>query len=197
MISTGEVVRSIYGAWRLACRDPLGLQLLDTSEAGFWRSFYAALIALPPYAIMTAFRLARDVPASEPARLFAIESIAYVIGWTIFPLAAFYLTRMLGRAQHYTAYVVAYNWASVLQMALYLPVTMLSVGGVVSTGIGALLGLIAMGAIVSYQYYIARTVLDIEPMPAVGLVVTDLMLGLMLNGTVEYLEGPSTVLQPF
>jgi hypothetical protein len=197
MISTGEVVRSLYGAWRLACRDPLGLQLFDTSVAGFWRSFYAAVIALPPYAAMTVLRLAHDMPASDPTRLVAIESISYVIAWTIFPLAAFYLTQMLGRAQRYTAYIVAYNWANVLQVALYLPVTMLSAGEVVSRGVTALLGLIVMGAIVSYQYYIARTVLEIDPMPAVGLVVTDLTLGIMLNGAVEYLEGPATALQPF
>lgn len=190
MISTAEVTRSLYGAWRLACRDPLGLQLFDTSIEGFWRSFYAALVALPAYAVMIGFRIADELATVDPMRLFAIETIAYVIGWTAFPLVAFYLTQMLSRVSYYPAYIVAYNWANVLQVALYMPVTVLAGSGIVSTGIGAILGLIATGAIISYQYYIARTVLDIEPLPAVGLVVTDLVLGLMLNGTVEYLEGP-------
>jgi hypothetical protein len=190
MISAAEVTRSLYGAWRLACRDPLGLQLFDTSIEGFWRSFYAALVALPAYAVMVGFRIADEWATVDPLRLFAIETIAYVIGWTAFPLVAFYLTQMLSRASYYPAYIVAYNWANVLQVALYMPVTVLAGSGIVSTGIGAILGLIATGAIVSYQYYIARTVLDIEPLPAVGLVITDLVVGLMLNGTVEYLEGP-------
>lgn len=190
MISSAEVVRSLYGAWRLACRDPLGLQLFDTSVEGFWRSFYAALVALPAYAVMVGFRVADEVGTADPMRLFAIETIAYVIGWTAFPLVAFYLTQILNRANYYPAYIVTYNWANVLQVALYMPVTVLAGSGIVSTGIGVTLGLIATGAIVVYQYYIARTVLDIEPLPAVGMVVTDLVLGLMLNGTVEFLEGP-------
>jgi hypothetical protein len=190
MISAAEVTRSLYGAWRLACRDPLGLQLFDTSIEGFWRSFYAALVALPAYAVMVGFRISDELATVDPMRLFAIEAIAYVIGWTAFPLVAFYLTQVLSRASYYPAYIVAYNWANVLQVALYMPVTVLAGSGIVSTGIGATLGLTATFAIIIYQYYVARTVLDIEPLPAIGLVVTDLVLGLMLNGTVEYLEGP-------
>lgn len=191
MISASEVVRSLYGAWRLACRDPLGLQLFDTSIEGFWRSFYAALVALPAYAVMVGFRVSDDQATTDLFRLVPIETIAYVIGWTAFPLVAYYLTQTLSRASYYPAYIVTYNWANVLQVALYLPVTILSGTDMVSDGVGAALGLIATGLIVVYQYYIARTVLDIEPLPAVGLVVTDLVLGVMLNGTVQYLERAS------
>lgn len=196
MISAAEVVRSLYGAWRLACRDPLGLQLFDTSIEGFWRSFYAALIAAPPYALMVLLRLMRELPASDPTRLFAIETIAYVIGWTAFPLAAFYLTRTIQRASYYPAYIVAYNWANVLQFGVYLPVALLSASGIADKGMVVVLWLIATGLVIIYQYYIARTVLDVEPLPAVGFIVTDLVLGLMVQGVVTYLEGPSTVLEP-
>ena len=42
-----SVIRSIYGAWRLALLDPSGLNWFDVSIEGFWRSFFAAAIVAP------------------------------------------------------------------------------------------------------------------------------------------------------
>ena len=42
-----EAATALYGAWRLACRDPGGLRYMDTSMAGARRTKPAALLSQP------------------------------------------------------------------------------------------------------------------------------------------------------
>ena len=45
--SKAELETSIKGAFQLLLQKPEGLRLLDASERGYWRSFYAMAYALP------------------------------------------------------------------------------------------------------------------------------------------------------
>ena len=40
MIARHEVLLSLYGVWRLFLRDPRGIEWLDVSIEGFWKSFF-------------------------------------------------------------------------------------------------------------------------------------------------------------
>ena len=42
-----EVIRSIYGAWRLPWLDRSGMGHFNLSVDGFWRSFFAAVLVAP------------------------------------------------------------------------------------------------------------------------------------------------------
>ena len=86
MLNLAEIVRSVYGAWRLAHLDPAGMTYFDRTEEGFWRSFRVAILVAPAYALLIALDYA--TPSADPAapvatvslfRLVAIESIAYAI----------------------------------------------------------------------------------------------------------------------
>ena len=68
MITPVEVVYATYGAWRLARFDCQGLQYFDNTPEAFWRSFYAAVIVAPPFAVLTALQLAEvELTSGRPA----------------------------------------------------------------------------------------------------------------------------------
>ncbi|MFN4088946.1 MAG: hypothetical protein ACK4QW_07885 [Alphaproteobacteria bacterium] len=107
MIAGPEIARSLHGAFRLAARDPAGLQWFDTSIRGFWNSFFAAVLVAPFYMAVVATR--PDEPAvTVSSGAFALtELIAYVCGWFAFPLVMVYVTRAIGREALYIPYIVA------------------------------------------------------------------------------------------
>ena len=129
MLNTRELAASVYGAYRLARLDPNGLRFFDASPAGARRSFYAAAIVAPFYALMLA--VGAPEPASDTLRFSLVEGIAYVLSWVAYPVIVEWLTRLLGCRERFESYLAAYNWSVVLQNAAVFPVAML-------TGLGLL-----------------------------------------------------------
>lgn len=181
MVSAHEASQAIYGAWRLARLDPSGLDYFENTVEAFWRSFWAAAIALPAYALLLLIRLADAPITAGPLTVVLVEAIGYVAGWTAFPLAMFYVTRMFDRGDRYCRYVAAYNWAVVLQVTLLLVITALGATGVPPDPLTKLLSLAGMLAILTYQWFIARAALDATTGGAAAIVMLDLVLGVMLN----------------
>ena len=182
LVSAREASYAIYGAWRLARLDASGVQFFGNTVEAFWRSFWAAAIALPPYALMLLMRLADSPVSIRPFTAALVEVIAYIAGWTAFPLAMFYVARMFDRGTVYLRYIAAYNWSVVLQVALLLGVTALAASGLLPQAAGALLSLAATLAILTYQWFIARAALNATIGGAVAIVALDLMLGIAING---------------
>jgi hypothetical protein len=176
-----EILRSLYGAYRLARFDAGGLTHFDATPGGFWKSFFAAVIVAPLYLILLAVRIENGPADIESARLLAVESIAYVIGWVIYPLVMATVARLIDRERHYVRYIVAYNWTSVWQNVIYLPIAILSVAGLLTGGAGGLLAVAGLIVVLVYAWFVARTALDIPGLFAVPLVGLDITLGLMLN----------------
>src|SRR5262245_12198897 len=121
-ISVREVAEGLYGATRLAKADPRGIYLFgDTSEA-FWKSFWAAVIAAPLHATSLAIGLADTHIASGWLRVLLIETIAYVVLWTAFPLAMYYVVQAIDREESYFRFIGAANWGFVVQTTFALAV---------------------------------------------------------------------------
>jgi hypothetical protein len=184
MIDLHVATVRLTGAWRLARLDPGGLRYFDATVEGFWQSFQAAIIAAPIYALLVLLRVDEHPLSSDPFRALLIEGIGYVISWTAFPLAVWYLTRALNVSQRYFAYMVAYNWAVVLQVLAYLPVAALAALGIIPAGLVTILALAVTAAVLYYQFFIARTALQVDVLPALGIVVLDFTLGILLD-TIE------------
>lgn len=185
MIPYREMSAALFGAWRLARLDPQGLAYFNATVAGFWRSFFAAVICAPGYIIVVAADYAQQPPPDvSDARLIAVHAIAYVIGWTAFPLAMVTVTRLLDREGDYIRYIVASNWANVLELALYLPVIGIAVSGVQAF---AILPLFATVMILAYQWYVARTALRITAFQATAVVGLDLLIDLVLISSLQFL----------
>ncbi len=181
MITARETSVAMFGAWRLARFDADGLRFFDNTVEAFWRSFYAALVVLPAFAILDLLRFQGVAVTSGPFTVFVVESIAYVIAWIAFPLAMFHLSRHLGRSKLYCRYIVAYNWATVLQITLLLIVAVITQTDLLPRGLAALLTMIAMIGIMCYQWFIARSALEVTPPVAAGIVLLDLVISFVLE----------------
>jgi hypothetical protein len=182
-----EILRALYGAYRLARFDTGGMAFFNVTPGGFWKSFFAAVIVLPLYLLLLAVRLRYGVADTTPSRFLAIELIAYVIGWVIYPLVMATVTRLIDREPRYIGYVVAYNWASVWQNLFYLPIAILSVAGPLAGNAGSSLAVAALVVVLVYAWFVARTALAIPGLFAVPLVGLDVVLGLLLNGFADSL----------
>lgn len=185
MITASELSSALFGAWRLARHDPRGQDHFDDSITGFWRSFQAAVIVAPGYMLLILPIFGHADITAGPLRFLVVHLLAYIISWTAFPLVMVGVARRLSRNQDYLRYIIAYNWANVLQMAVLLPALLL-----VQIGLpGApLLNLAAMVAIYFYYWFVARTVLSISTAQAIGVVMVnftfDFIIGIVANAMV-------------
>jgi hypothetical protein len=179
MVTRGEITRGIYGAWRLALRDPRAMALFDRTVPGTIRSFWAAAVCYPGF---LALLLLRIDPAQFHApliyRILLVQTIGYVVGWAAYPLAALPFCRWLATEERALGFIIAYNWAQVVQTALLLPFATFAA---VRPTAGAYSDLAAYLAILVYEWFIARIALDKGPLPATALVLLDVVLGASLS----------------
>jgi hypothetical protein len=181
MLSLAEIGPALYGAWRLACFDANGLRYFDRSLEGFWRSFRVALLAAPFTALLIALQLSTMKVAGGWFRILAGESIAYVIGWVAFPLLAYYLTEVIDRRAQYLGFIVAYNWSTLIQLAVVLPAAIISRSGILPDGAALLVSLAANVAIMVYEWFIVRTALGLPGLGAAGMVMVDVIISIIVN----------------
>lgn len=170
MVSLRELSIAMFGAWRFATLDRSAIQFFDNTPEAFWRSFNAALIALPAYSLLVLLSFTEHPVTAGPVRILFTEGIAYVIGWVLFPLVMVAFTDTVKCGDRYFRFIAAWNWSIVLQAFLFLAVSAFVASGTVPDGLGALISLAAMLAIFLYQGFIAKATLDI-PVPAAAVVV--------------------------
>jgi hypothetical protein len=182
MLRNGEATAALLGSWRLAHLDPSGMAYFDRSRDGFWHSFYAALIVLPGFYLLTLTRV--PDAALDRSGLFTVllvETIGYIANWAAFPLVMISLARWLDRDARYFDFMVAYNWSSVVQMAAYLLVTLVSVMGILPEAVADTLIFTVTLAVLYYEWFIARTALEIPGLPAATVVLIDLLIGVVIS----------------
>ncbi len=180
MLSLPEIAAGLTGAWRLAHFDAGGMAYFDRTVEGFRRSFRVAVLVAPAFALLVYFHLLDTPAAAGPARIVLVEGIAYVIGWVAFPLAVLHLARFVDRDAEAVGFIVAYNWSAILQMAVFLPVAVLGDGGVAS-----FLGVLAILAILAYEWFIAKTALRLGGGGAAGVVAVDVALSILISAVAD------------
>jgi len=181
--SSGEVASSLFGAYRLARFDPEGLKYFNLSLAGFWNSFFAAVIVAPLFGLLVLLQFGNITldPAPSPIRFGFAHGIGYVISWTVFPVLMISMAKFLGREVHYARFIIAYNWASVLQNALYMPLAIFAQMGMLSPDAGTFLGLIVLTAVLFYVWFVTRIALEITPGRAAAIVFIDLVVSIIVT----------------
>lgn len=191
MVSIRELSTAMFGAWRFATLDRSAIQFFDNTPEAFWRSFNAALIALPAYSLLVLLSFAEHPVDANPIRILFTELIAYIIGWVFFPLVMVAFTDAAKCADNYFRFIAAWNWSIVLQAFLFLAVSAFVASGSVPDGLGAMISLTAMLAIFLYQGFIAHATLNIPAPTAAVVVVIDLgiAIGLSFISRSFYLSG--------
>jgi hypothetical protein len=167
-----------------------GLNRLDTSIDGFWRSF-GAVILVAPFAVLSILSqqpLAAE-PGAAPAPLtvarLALDGIALLVDWFAFPLVFAILAKPFGFSSNYVPFIVARNWASVIIGAMVSVVHVLHLLGVLPTAALPYALLVAIAVSLRFSYVIARTTLFVSMAVALPIVILDLMLSLTIWSVFE------------
>jgi hypothetical protein len=171
--SWSEINRSLSGAWRLLLLDPAGMGRFDISIGGFWRSFFAAVLVAPLYALR-----AMVDPAPAEAEAAGVGHalatvVTYVLAWAAFPVAMIYIARFLDLRGTYVGFIVALNWARVLQAVLLVGV---SSAAALAGAPSDFLTLTAIAAVLAYQWVVTKTALATTGTIAAALVIIDALM---------------------
>jgi hypothetical protein len=180
-----EVFESLYGAWRLAFLDQSGMKYFNLSFEGFWRSFFAAVLIAPAFAVLVAQKLAGRPGPLDLGWATLVQAFAYALSWAAFPLAAVALTPLLGLGRQYVALIVALNWASVLQVGAFLAAFLVELAA--PRLLDGLMLLLVTGAILFYQWFVTRAALQSTGGVALMLVLVDLVLNTAINISADHL----------
>lgn len=171
-----EILWSLQGAWLLVRRQDDGMRRLNLTVGGFWRSFFAAVLILPlyvPFSLIEAGK--RGVPAG---RYLVWELAVYALVWVCWPFALLALCWLLGRTRRFAAMVIASNWVSVPEYAILAGAHLIALA---MPPIAPIAVLAALAFVLTIEYFVARTALDIGAVPAIGVVTVNLLLVMMLN----------------
>jgi hypothetical protein len=195
---------SLAGAFEVMLGRPEGLNRLDTSIDGFWRSF-GAIVFIVPFALLALIsqqpllteagsppEIATESgpspsPEAEPVPAepltgadVALDGIALLVDWFAFPLFFAVLARPFGLASHYVPFIVARNWASVIIGAMVAVVHVLHLLGMLPTAAMPYALLVAIAVSLRFSYVIARTALFVSVAVALPIVILDLLLSLTI-----------------
>lgn len=182
MPSFREIVYGIYGAWRMARLDPGAMSYFERTPEAFWKSFFAAVIVAPGFAILIIDQMSQIEFEAGVARIIVVELIAYLLAWIVFPALVHQICEAIGKREAYIGYIVAFNWSKVIQMAVFLPVIAVIATGVLPEDSGSLLRWVVSILILSYEWFVTRTALGVTAMGAVGFVALDLVIDLIVRG---------------
>lgn len=179
-----EAYAALAGCWLLARRQPVGLALFNATAQGFWRSFWAVAIAIAADTGLEA--LAGQFDASHGGLIMlAAVLIGRVMDAAAFPLVTARIADELGRGPRWVLFVVAYNWAGLLAMAVNVPANLLvlAVPSLAPFVVGVEVALLV------YEAYVVHRSLDVSPFTAGGIVLLDELLYLVINTVARHLGG--------
>jgi len=173
-----EIWSSIYGAFRLAFFDASGLNHLNISVEGFWRSFFAALLVAPGYVILAGQGLIVG-DESLSIWLIVVHTMIYAISWMIFPLTAFFIIDLLKLGHRFTALIVAVNWAAVIEVTVM--ILGLGFAMILPPDAANLMIVAIVVGLIIYQWFVIRTALQSSGTVAFAFVLFGLLVSAMLE----------------
>ena len=171
--SAEEILRSLYGAYRLARLDAQGMEHFNVSLGGFWRSFLVSVPLAPLFLVLASLYRPAD---SDPLDFFAAKLVGFFGGWALFPVAMVLLVRGFELQARYVPFIVAYNWSQAIVMAVVLPLAAVVAGRLLP---GVVTGMVSAGVLFAtfyYLWFIARTALQTSKSLAVAVTLIEFAL---------------------
>ena len=180
-----HVLRSVYGAWRVAVLDESALGWFDLTIAGFWRSFAAAIVAAPLYFLIILVPASDEVSATAGGTGVTANIVIYLVSWVGFPVVMLFVTRLMSLDRNYASFIIVHNWSQVVVMIALLPVSLAAMTGVVADATVSLAGLVVSIAVLFYMWCIARTALGAATGTAIAVVILDILIDWLIRGAAQ------------
>jgi hypothetical protein len=174
------VTMGLSAALRLARGRADGMTLVGDDQGTTAGSFWAIAFCLPSVVCRVLMSWIETAIPAHGGHEMARELIIFVLGWLMFVEATYWLARLLGLAHRWRRFIVAWNWCNVIEGVL-----------VIAGGVPGLLGvpaiideacqLITLGWALWLEWYATRLSLGIDGFGALGLVVLDQAIGIILG----------------
>jgi hypothetical protein len=178
------MLAGLRGALLLARGRVEGIMLMPISAEGAARSFWAAPLCLPIFLILRL--VLSDQPLS--GRALVAELCGFVAGWAAYALATLPMVIAAGRAPLWPRFLATWNWITVVQYGLILLLGLVSGAGLPSW-LGQTVELAGLGYALWLQWFGTGLALQVGGGRAVGFVLLDLVLGMVLSGFVSDISG--------
>ena len=184
-VSSGDIIRGVWGAWRLARRDTGGMAMFDISPDGAAKSFFAAVLAFPLHLVMQMLVSGAEWPRLLQPWPLLIVTLGFVIGWILMPAALTWILPHLGRSGRLEEGIVTYNWAQLLITVTQFGLVLLFVAGLLPGPLSTVVGLAVALLCYLYEGFVLKTALEVEILVAAGLVVFDALVSYVLAAWVD------------
>ena len=151
---------------------------VNLGPIGLWHVLFITCI-ISILAKLAIFQIA--IPHELPIRMILSTIPLMVIELSLFVFFVFYLLRIINRINYFYNFTIAFFWLVTLQSSLVLVVTILLW---VLPGISLLIAII--GAVISIQilisqFKIAKKLLDVSTLAAIGIVFGNIIIGLIVG----------------
>jgi len=151
---------------------------VNIGPLGLWHVLFITCI-ISILAKLAIFQIA--IPHELPIRMILSTIPLMVIELSLFVFFVFYLLRIINRVNYFYNFTIAFFWLVTLQSSLVLVVTILLW---VLPGISLLVAII--GAVISIQilisqFKIAKQLLDVSTLAAIGIVFGNIIIGLIVG----------------
>jgi hypothetical protein len=179
MSSVSTVASGLSAALRLARGRADGVVLVPDDRKTIVRSFWSIALCLPSVICRLLMSWADTGIPADAAHLAAREVVVFVLGWLVFVEVTHRLAPVIGRAERWGRFIAVWNWCNVVEGLLVI------VGGIPGTiGAPAMVDqaceLVTIGWALWLEWYATRLAFGVGHLTAVGLVLLDQSIGIML-----------------
>lgn len=166
------------GALRLAALDARGIALIDPSAVAAWRS----LILLVPVLLIQGVVDLMAPPANVDAQSnLLLSGVATLVQMTGYLLAVSKVLEGTGRGARFPLFMSTYTACSVISSVVYALAIALALQASDAVAGGIAFGLMCWGLF--YSWFSARAALDCPGITAVGLVLLEVLIAILVQGT--------------
>jgi len=181
MISARQLAGALYGLYLLYRFDVRAWDFFDKSPRGFWASYVVAFALAPLQLAHMAMLFKPDKSSLDFVPYMVVQTLSYILSWTLFPFVMLYISRLVQRESRYFAHMVAYNW---MQLPLALTLTsmlLLTDLQILPAAVIGIVGPVILVAIAVYGTFVAAIGLQVVTGTALSLVVLDYLLSLIVG----------------
>ncbi|HKP23477.1 MAG TPA: hypothetical protein VJV39_06400 [Dongiaceae bacterium] len=162
---------AVQGLLRLARFNSDFPRFFDRSASGALRSFWLMVPLYPFYLLQLWAVGAAALPQDTTQFLFAM-SVGYLNLWLVPPMLIATIAPMVGRDAEMPGCITVYNWQSVLNICVALPLILLDLGGV-SADVTAILYNVLVLVTLAWETYVLTHTLRIRLWQAALAAVAD------------------------